>query len=415
MLSLFTPTHNPKYLGRLAKSIAEQTFQKFEWIVMPNNGVTNTQIFEALGDYANLPNLRLVPYVGQTQNIGEIKRVACNYAHGYVLVEVDHDDELTPDCLEAVNKEFESDASLDFVYSNCCEVLDGKPFMYDERFGWQYRPFHWRGMNLQEAVSFDPSPASFSKIWYAPNHVRAWRKSFYDRIGGHDANLDVLDDQDIVSRTYIAGKVKKIDKCLYIYHYTGENTCKGDKNARIQELCLDLHDRYIYPLVERWCDLNGLRKIDLCGGISCPPGYESIDKINGDIEYDLDLANWPIESGTVGVVRAHDALEHMRDPINTMKEIHRILAPNGWLLSLTPSTDGRGAFCDPTHVSFWNSFSFRYYCNEQQARYINYPVRFQLNRIKDFYPSEWHRFHQIVYVKADLLKFSGRVPGPIEI
>ena len=83
------------------------------------------------------------------------------------------------------------------------------------------------------------------------------------------------------------------------------------------------------------------------------------------------------------VARAHDALEHLRDPIHTMREIHRCLAPQGWLLSQTPSTDGCGAFQDPTHVSFWNSNSFWYYTRADQNRFIDCPVRFQTNRLKN--------------------------------
>ncbi len=85
------------------------------------------------------------------------------------------------------------------------------------------------------------------------------------------------------------------------------------------------------------------------------------------------------------------------------------------ILSQTPSTDGRGAFQDPTHVSFWNSNSFCYHTRADQNRFIDCPVRFQANRLKNFFPSEWHREHQIVYVKADLLKVAGRVPGGVAI
>jgi len=216
-------------------------------------------------------------------------------------------------------------------------------------------------------------------------------------------------------RTYIQGKMFHIDKPLYVYHLYQENTCYGEKNAKIQEGTLMLHDKYIYQLVERWCDLNNLRKIDLCGGHSKPEGYESVDLERGDIPADLN-GRWPFEDGSVGVFRAHDALEHLKDPINTMKEAYRCLAPDGWFLTQTPSTDGRGAFQDPTHVSFFNSNSFWYYTRAEQARYINTPVRFQLNRIKNFFPSDWHQFHNIPYVKADLLKLTDtRIPGPIEI
>ena len=418
MISLFTPTHNPKYLGRLAHSVNEQSYEDFEWVIVPNGPVTPEEVASILascGDIEKIvPKIRIIPYSGKTTNIGEIKNFCCYVCKGDALAELDHDDEITPDCLQEVADAM-FDPKVDFTYSNCCEIHEGKPFTYSEIFGWKYRPFTWKGLPLLECISFDPSPASFSKIWYAPNHIRVWRKEFYNKIGGHDHSLDVLDDQDLMARTYIHGNVKKIDKCLYVYYYTGENTCKGEKNAKIQDLCLALHDKHIYQITERWCKDNKLRMIDLCGGIDKPPGYESIDKFNGDITYDLDHPDWPIESGTVGIVRAHDALEHLRDPINTLKEIHRILAPNGWLLSLTPSTEGRGAWCDPTHKSYWNSVSFWYYTKAQQARYIGTPVKFQLNRIRDFFPSEFHEFHRIPYVAAHLLKYNGRTPGLIEI
>jgi len=89
-----------------------------------------------------------------------------------------------------------------------------------------------------------------------------------------------------------------------------------------------------------------------------------------------------------------------------MQEAHRCLTPGGWFLTLTltPSTDGRGAFQDPTHVGFWNSNSFWYYTRPEQAQFIHSPVLFEANRIKNLYLSEWHKEHQIVYVKADLRK-----------
>jgi SAM-dependent methyltransferase len=200
--------------------------------------------------------------------------------------------------------------------------------------------------------------------------------------------------------------------CLYVSHVQGRNTCRGEQNGFIQTETLALTDRYIYPLAERRCDLHSLRKIDLCGGINPTPGYESVDLHGGWIAADLN-ERLPFGDGEVGVFRAHEALEHLRAPIHTMKELHRCLAPQGWLLSQTPSTDGRGEFQDPTHVSFWNSNSFWYYARADQNRFIDCPIRFQANRLKSFFPSEWHREHQIVYVKVDPLKVAGRVPRAV--
>ena len=408
-VSIFTPTHNPKYLRRLYASLKEQTRTDWEWVIVPNNADLTGE--EYIGQDGRI---KVFP-TAESTNIGFLKNFACSKATGDILMEVDHDDELFPDAVEECAKAFENDSTVDFAFSNCCDVSEGyKPRVFSEYYGWVNRPVMFKSHQVMEMVSFDPNPASISKIWYAPNHFRAWKASFYKQIGGHDVTLDILDDQDIMCRTYIAGKMHHIDRPLYVYHLHPDNTCYGDKNARIQEMTLELHDKYIYQLVERWCDIKGLRKIDLCGGHSRPDGYESVDTLNGDIIANLD-ERWPFRDGEVGLFRGHDAIEHLKNPIHTMREAYRCLAPKGWFLTFTPSTDGRGAFQDPTHVSFWNSNSFWYYTRKEQAAYINTPVKFQLNRIKNFYPNDWCRMHDIVYVKADLYKFDGRTPGGIEI
>jgi glycosyltransferase involved in cell wall biosynthesis len=406
-ISVFTPTHNPKYLNRLYESLKAQTSPDWEWVVVPNG----TCVVSLPSD----PRIKVVATNSST-NIGYLKKFACSQATGEIYMEVDHDDELFPDAIAECAKAF-SDPTVDFAYSNCCDVTEGyKPRVFSETFGWLNRPCKFKEHELMEMVCFEPDPASISKIWFAPNHFRAWRASFYNRIGGHDESMDILDDQDILCRTYIHGKMRHIDKPLYVYHIHEGNTCYGDKNAKIQDMTLELHDKYIYQLVEKWCDLKGLKKIDLCGGHSKPPGYESIDLLNGDIVHDLNKP-WPFKDGEVGLFRAHDALEHLSDTIHVMKEAHRCLAPKGWFLTFTPSTDGRGAFQDPTHIKFFNSNSFWYYTKKDQAQYIGTPVRFQLNRIKNYYPNDWCKMHDIVYVKADLYKFdeTGRTPGLIEI
>jgi hypothetical protein len=50
-----------------------------------------------------------------------------------------------------------------------------------------------------------------------------------------------------------------------------------------------------------------------------------------------------------------------------------------------------------------------------QNLFINCHVRFQSNRLTNFFPREWHRGHQIVYVKVDLLEVAGRVSGAVRI
>jgi hypothetical protein len=105
-------------------------------------------------------------------------------------------------------------------------------------------------------------------------------------------------------------------------------------------------------------------KLDLCCGPTKPYGFYGIDvkQFPGvDLIHDLGNGKIPLSDDSCSVIRAYDAIEHIRESYTLMKEIWRI-AEDGCLIDIrVPSTDGRGAFQDQTHVSFWNENSFRYW------------------------------------------------------
>jgi len=417
--SIFTPSHDLRHIDRTLQSLKAQSFKDFEWVLLLNGpALAQKDSLEQKIKKADI-NYRFVDFFQlNNTNIGYLKNECCNSAVGEILVELDHDDQLEPNCLDELHNAFSEDDLLDFAYSDAftVRVKDGEEHYetpFSSRWGWTTVDSEVTSNGKQKKVkyqqTFDPSPQSFSYIWYAPNHVRAWKAEFYRSIGGHDISMDICDDHDLLCRTYINGFCKRIDKPLYKYYLHEDNTAYGEKNKKIQEVTQTLHDQYIQEMVCKWSDLNGLKKIDLCSANNKPEGFTGIDKrkLNDeDTVFDLDKPDWPFEDGSVGVFRAQDAVEHMKDPINTMKEIYRCLAPNGWALIDVPSTDGRGAFQDPTHVSFWNSNSFWYYTSQSHAHFIGSPVKFQLNRVLDHHPDQYHEFHKIAYTKAHLVKLS---------
>lgn len=181
--------------------------------------------------------------------------------------------------------------------------------------------------------------------------------------------------------------------------------------VKLDEDVPDPIERYthsITPEILKWCKSNNLRAIDLCGGHTCPNGFESADLENADIICDLNKP-WPFKDGEVGVFRAADALEHLVDPLFTMREAYRCLAPNGWFLIAVPSTDGRGAFQDPTHVSFWNKNSFWYYTEPRFASSINAPT-FRMIYIDNNYNRRMKEFG-VEYVETHLLKYQEGAPS----
>lgn len=105
-------------------------------------------------------------------------------------------------------------------------------------------------------------------------------------------------------------------------------------------------------------------KINLGCGYRKLDGYVNIDnrlEVKPDIV--CDGLNLPFPDGSVDSVVAVDYLEHIPTgkTVDQIEEIWRVLKHGGMLYHLTPSTDGRGAFQDPTHVSYWNINSWLYY------------------------------------------------------
>jgi predicted SAM-dependent methyltransferase len=108
-------------------------------------------------------------------------------------------------------------------------------------------------------------------------------------------------------------------------------------------------------------------------------GWENVDRcFPADVIADL-AHPWPWFDSSVNEIKAWDIFEHLPDKRHTMNECHRVLAPGGTVDIFVPTTDGRGAFQDPTHVSFWTPNDLFYFCEE----YV-----------------EWQRFHVAYSITA---------------
>jgi predicted SAM-dependent methyltransferase len=91
-------------------------------------------------------------------------------------------------------------------------------------------------------------------------------------------------------------------------------------------------------------------------------GWVNVDITPGPGVTVADLRErWPWADGSVEHILALDIIEHLPDKIFTMNEMFRVLRSGGIAEIVVPTTDGPGAFQDPTHVSWWNRNSFKYY------------------------------------------------------
>ena len=381
--SIITPTHiKNAFLLDLYKSIVAQTYTNWEWIIWLNGGATPSQVEEEIRN-----DSRVHIFVSEDDNkcVGYNKNRAFHLGDGEVLVEIDHDDLFTPDCLEELYKVFQ-DSTVGFAYSDdAMWHMSEEVQPFGEAYGWTHRKIDWNGKQLIAHNSFQPTSHSLSFIWYAPDHVRAWRRSEYVRIGGHDPKFSICDDHELMIRTYLNMKMVHIPKVLYIYRITGQNTWL-ERNQAIQQTTVQLFHTHAWDLACKDARDRGLSIVELGGGINPRAGCDiNIDLEDGNLKYDLN-DGIPLPDNSVGVINASHILEHLHDKHKIMCEIHRVLADGGWAFIQVPSTDGRGAFQDPTHVSYWNENCFWYYTRQDKAMFIrNDKIRFQAFKLDTFY------------------------------
>ena len=368
--SIITPEHDIKttYLDDLYTSLKEQTYNNWEWILYLNGDCKPEHIPENIRSDARV---HIHVATEKSNFIGHIKNRAFKLGTGDVLVEVDHDDMLTPDCLRELFEAFK-DETVGFVYSdNAILHMQNNAIPFNPLYGWTHSTYNWKGYDLITMHSWEPSCHSIGLIWFAPDHVRAWRASEYHRIGGYDETYEYCDDHDLCMRTYMSMKMVHIPKVLYIYRITGVNNSLTTKNADIQVKTVELFKERIRSLAEKDARDKGLMCVDIGGGLNPFPGYVTVD-LRETADYVCDLNDGiPLPDNSVYVLNASHIIEHLYDKTKIMSEIHRVLAHGGWAFIEVPSTDGRGAFQDPTHVSYWNENSFLYYTDARSEEHTS--------------------------------------------
>ena len=247
MISVVTTTFNtPDWvLARTWASLKAQTFTDWEWVIW-DDSTTNDVWQQVYGFCADERyKIRLHKSHVHSGSIGAVKRKAFMVAEGDILVELDHDDELTADALSEIQKAFDENLEAGFVYSDWCEILaDGQSGKYPEGWAFGFGSEYWSekyGVWVMSAPELNPQ--TVRHIVSSPNHVRCWRASLYHQIGGHNSSLPITDDYELFVRTYLETKCVHIPELLYIQHI-GAHTAQRKKNDLIQTLVSEIANKY---------------------------------------------------------------------------------------------------------------------------------------------------------------------------
>lgn len=86
-----------------------------------------------------------------------------------------------------------------------------------------------------------------------------------------------------------------------------------------------------------------------------------------DIVHDLRIFPWPFEDKQFDEILMKDVLEHLPDTIRTFEELYRITKPGAKIYISVPYWNSVTAYGDPTHVKFFNEFSFDFFDPDKDA------------------------------------------------
>lgn len=106
------------------------------------------------------------------------------------------------------------------------------------------------------------------------------------------------------------------------------------------------------------------KKLNFGCGKDVKQGWTNADiaKLLGvDVHFDFDQFPYPFKNNEFDEVYCRHVLEHTRNLIATMEELHRITKPCGTIKVICPYFAGQGAYNDPTHTRFFAYRTFEYF------------------------------------------------------
>lgn len=210
LFSVVVPIYNtpPDLLALMAQSVLAQWYQDWE-LILADDASPDAGTREALGRLDD-PRIRVLS-LPTNSGISGTTNAALAGARGDYVVFLDHDDELTVDCLWELALRIGQD-DPDFLYSDE-DKLDGQ------------------GRFCQPFFKPDWSPDAMMSTMFTC-HVSCVRRTLLEQVGGLDSSYDGAQDWDLVLRlTERTERIAHIPKVLYHWRIIPASTA-ADLNAK---------------------------------------------------------------------------------------------------------------------------------------------------------------------------------------
>jgi len=261
LISVFTPSYNTGVkLYDTYMTLKEQTYTEWEWVIVDdsNDGGKTLSIAENIAKVDS--RVKVFSFKEKSKgNIGDIKYKAASLTRGYLLVELDHDDMLTDNCLLDLYNASQDHPDSGFFYNDFAEIDNFfNSFTYEDGFALAYGKYQeevYRGRIYQVNKTPNINPKTIRHIVGVPNHTRAWRRDTYFAVGGHNRNLPIADDYELIIRTFLHTTFVKIPKLGYLQFMHASNSqdvSRKDIQRKVKSIMYHYNDK----IAERFTELG---------------------------------------------------------------------------------------------------------------------------------------------------------------
>ncbi len=186
---IITSKNEEKYIESCLKSVKNQTFENYEIIV--SDSVSKDKTVKISKKYADKILVRKT-------NISEGRNFGAEFADGEILIFLDADTMLLPNTLEEIMKEFKDKKTIGVG----CPAL---PTNANIKYVASYIFY-----NTHAETSIKLGKPQISGFFCA------YRKKEFEKIGGFDSSIGILEDFDLSSRISKLGKIKFAKNTLVI-------------------------------------------------------------------------------------------------------------------------------------------------------------------------------------------------------
>jgi len=297
-LSIFTPAHiTNDFFKWCILSVTNQSYRNWEWIILdnsPNYGIENFlrnvlwENFTPLEIIELNKKIKVYKDVTGSKNIGQLKDIAARLCTGELLIEQDCDDVMMSFALASFAQATKHIERAQFFFSDYIPV---KVF-YNEKdeMGFlnmnnghlhldnctvEFHKLYGKNLNLNVNV-FGSQAITKDFILtnqIVPCNLRAWRREFFNQIGGFNPEVKLWEDYDIVLRSYLEifknpenisnSRICRISHPCYLYFLHDKNSTNEEVSNKLRSEIVESFRPQIENLFERIKEEIGIETLPI--------------------------------------------------------------------------------------------------------------------------------------------------------